>query len=67
MGQHKYNPNCQLAAEVNRHHILRAKDTFKRSPQYCSTDYNYARFNVICTGGYMQWEMVDGELREYES
>lgn len=53
--------------EVNRHHILRAKDTFKRSPQYCSTDYNYARFNVICTGGYMQWEMVDGELREYES
>lgn len=52
---------------MNRHHILRAKDTFKRSPQYCSTDYNYARFNVICAGGYMQWEMVDGELREYES
>lgn len=53
--------------EVNRYRRLRVKDTFIRSPQWVSTDYNYVRFDVMCAGGYMQWEMINGELLEYSS
>ena len=53
--------------EVNRYPRLRVKVTFIRSPQWVSTDYNYVRFDVMCAGGYMQWEMINGELLEYSS
>lgn len=47
--------------EVSRHYRLRRKDTFTREPLYCSTDWNYIRFNV----GNLQYEMVNGELEQY--
>ena len=35
--------------------------SFKRKPQYFSSDYNYVRFNVDS----LQYEMVNGELKPY--
>lgn len=50
--------------EVNKHHMLRMKETYDRSPMYCATDWNYIRFNVR---GNITWcyEMVNGELYPY--
>lgn len=47
--------------EVNKYHRLRVSETWERSPVYDATDWNYIRFN--CRG--WKWEMVNGELREY--
>ena len=47
--------------EVSRHYRLRRKDTFTREPLYCSTDWNYIRFNV----GNLRYEMINGELEQY--
>jgi hypothetical protein len=47
--------------EVSRHCRLRRKDVFAREPLYCSTDWNYIRFNV----GNLQYEMINGELEQY--
>lgn len=47
--------------EVSRHYRLRRKDVFTREPLYCSTDWNYIRFNV----GNLQYEMINGELEPY--
>lgn len=38
-----------------------------RKPLYVSESFNYARFDVLCKGGHMQWELVDGKLCDYES
>lgn len=47
--------------EVNRHGKLRVKTRDERKPLYCSSDYNYIRFD--CAGN--QWEVIDGELVPY--
>lgn len=47
--------------QVNKYHQLRKKETFERVPCYEATDWNYVRFN--CRG--WQYEMVNGELRNY--
>ena len=47
--------------EVNKYHRLRVSETWERTPVYDATDWNYIRFN--CRG--WKWEMVNGELREY--
>lgn len=47
--------------EVNRHKRLRVGARYKRKPLYCSSDYNYIRFD--CAGN--QWEIIDGELVPY--
>lgn len=47
--------------QVNKYHQLRKKETFERVPCYEATDWNYVRFN--CRG--WQYEMVNGQLRDY--
>lgn len=50
--------------EVNRHRRVRNGETYERKPIYCSTDWNYVRFNV--TGNVTwQYEAVNGELHPY--
>lgn len=53
--------------EVNKHHQLRKAETYTRAPFYDATDWNYIRFNVLTAAGGYQWELVNGELREYNS
>lgn len=48
--------------EVDKYRRIRPKETFQREPRYSSTDWNYIRFN--CAG--MQWELINGELTQYE-
>ena len=52
--------------EVNRHHKMRNGETYERKPIYCSTDWNYVRFDV---NGNITWqyEAVNGELYPYMS
>ena len=40
---------------------LRESGTWERKPVYCSSDYNYIRFD--CMG--WQWELINGELQRY--
>lgn len=47
--------------EKNKYRQLRVKERFTREPVYCSTDYNYIRFN----SGNWQFEVCDGELNIY--
>lgn len=49
--------------EKNSLGMIRVANRYKRPPVYDATDWNYARFD--CAG--QQWEMVNGELRGYES
>ena len=50
--------------EANRHRRLRDGETYERKPMYCSTDWNYVRFDV--TGNITwQYEVVNGELYPY--
>jgi len=49
--------------EMNRHRKLRKANCYCREPVYASTDWNYVRFN--CKG--FQYELINGELRFYES
>lgn len=50
--------------EVNRHRRVRDGKTYDRKPIYCSTDWNYVRFNI--TGNVTwQYEAVNGELHPY--
>ncbi|MDE6388936.1 MAG: hypothetical protein K2L82_14140 [Lachnospiraceae bacterium] len=49
--------------EVNKYRLLRVSGRYERSPLYNSTDWNYIRFD--CTG--WQYEMVNGQLYEYNS
>lgn len=53
--------------EVNKHHQLRKAETYTRAPFYDATDWNYIRFNVLTAAGGYQWELINGELREYNS
>ena len=50
--------------EVNRHHIMRDGETYERKPIYCSTDWNYVRFNVVGNTTW-QYEAINGELHQY--
>lgn len=43
--------------------LLRIWHTYRRDPLYCSSDWNYARFDVR---GW-QYELVNGDLCFYES
>lgn len=47
--------------EVNRHRKLRKAGTEERIPLWCSTDWNYVRFNVRA----FSYEVVNGELYKY--
>ena len=47
--------------EVNKYRRLRESGTWERKPVYCSSDYNYIRFD--CMG--WQWELINGELQRY--
>ena len=47
--------------EVNKHRKCRVSGTYSRQPVWASTDWNYIRFNV-CD---LQWEFVNGDLRQY--
>lgn len=42
---------------------LKPYQTFERTPQNCSTDYNYVRFDVNS----WQYEMINGQLYHYYS
>lgn len=53
--------------ESNRHGTVRLAKAETRKPLYVSESFNYARFDVLCQGGHMQWELVDGKLCDYES
>ena len=53
--------------ESNRHGTVRLAKAEIRKPLYVSESFNYARFDVLCQGGHMQWELVDGKLCDYES
>lgn len=53
--------------EVNNLHQLRAAEIYTRAPVCAATDQNYVRFNVHTNGGARQWELVNGELRPYNS
>ena len=53
--------------EVNKFHQLRKAETFTRTPVYEATDWNYVRFNVRGCATTYQWELVDGQLWEYNS
>ena len=46
---------------VKNGHYAKKYQSFKRKPQYFSSDYNYVRFNVDSR----QYEMVNGELMPY--
>lgn len=47
--------------EVNKHHQMRKSNTYTRQPVYCSTDWNYVRFD--CAN--FMYELVNGELQFY--
>lgn len=47
--------------EVNRHHRVRVVGEIERLPLYCSTDWNYIRFD--CSG--RSYEMFNGDLRQF--
>lgn len=51
--------------EVNKYRRLRKKESYTRQPVYNSSDWNYVRFDVVGSMTWM-WEMVNGELRQYE-
>lgn len=53
--------------ETNRHGITRLKEQLTRFPYYVGCKANYARFDVRCCGGSMQWELVDGALKDYST
>lgn len=53
--------------ESNRYGNVRLAKAETRKPLYVSESFNYARFDVLCKGGHMQWELVDGKLCDYES
>ena len=53
--------------EPNRYGNVRLAKAEIRKPLYVSESFNYARFDVLCKGGHMQWELVDGKLCDYES
>lgn len=53
--------------ETNRHGITRLKERLTRFPYYVGCRANYARFDVRCCGGSMQWELVDGALKDYST
>lgn len=53
--------------ETNRYGKSRLAQTSTRKPLYASEGFNYARFDVLCEGGRMQWEMIDGKLCDYVS
>lgn len=53
--------------ESNRYGNVRLAKAEIRKPLYVSESFNYARFDVLCKGGHMQWELVDGKLCDYES
>lgn len=48
--------------ERNKYGLKRVKRTFERKPIYDNCDCNYIRFD--CAG--RQWELVNGELLEYD-
>ena len=52
--------------EVHRHRRLRTTGTFKRSPYYEASDWNYIRFNVKAPRGTWQWEVINGDITQYE-
>jgi len=54
--------NYTQTFEVNKYCKIRPKETFFREPRCYSTDWNYIRFD--CAG--VQWELVNGELMQYE-
>ena len=53
--------------ESNRYGNVRLAKAEIRKPLHVSESFNYARFDVLCKGGHMQWELVDGKLCDYES
>lgn len=53
--------------EVNKLHQLRKAETFTRTPVYEATDWNYVRVDVRGCATTYQWELVDGQLWEYNS
>lgn len=42
-------------------HTVKLRDKYRRTPQYCATDYNYVRFNV----DNWSYEAVNGQLCQY--
>lgn len=52
--------------EVNKYHQLRKAATYTRQPLYDATDWNYVRFNVRGAGATWCYEMVNGDLRNYD-
>lgn len=53
--------------ETNRHGTTRLKERLTRFPYYAGCRANYARFDVRYCGGSMQWELVDGALKDYST
>ena len=53
--------------ETNRYGKSRLAQTSTRKPLYANEGFNYARFDVLCQGGRMQWEMIHGKLCDYVS
>ncbi len=49
--------------EANKYHQMRIVERYKRKALYNATDWNYVRFD--CAG--WQYEMINGDLRNYES
>ena len=47
--------------EANKYHQMRKSNTYTRQPVYCSTDWNYVRFD--CAN--FMYELVNGELQFY--
>lgn len=47
--------------EANKYHQMRKSNTYTRQPVYCSTDWNYVRFD--CAN--FLYELVNGELQFY--
>ncbi len=47
--------------ESNKYRHARVKESYSRDPVYCSTDWNYIRFD--CSDWY--YEMIDGQLYQY--
>lgn len=57
----------RIVRKVNTYEVcryqLRIAETFNRPPVQCSTDWNYFRFDC----GSFQYELINGELKFYES
>jgi hypothetical protein len=55
----------RIIAEVSNYtkegHYCKKHETYTRKPQYCATDYNYARFDV----NNWFYEMINGQLYQY--